>query len=188
MKVITAPETYTKQPGDVFIFLAGGITKCPNWQDATVHCIEHKLKDFVNVPSEEHIIIFNPRRPDFDVSDPDASVKQIEWEFKALENCDIFSMFFCESDSVQPICMYELGRNIARMQMRFPKDWEDRLVITVEKDYGRRKDVQVQCELAIGYDLVGEYADYNNAIESHAEHIIMAYERTGKNKMCRSLS
>lgn len=175
MKVITAPEIYVKQPGDVFVFLAGGITKCPDWQSEV---IKNLGNSFINkFDRNDHLIVFNPRRKDFDITDPDASIKQIEWEFNALENCDIFSMFFCESESVQPICMYELGRNIARIQMRFPKNWDDRLVITTEKDYSRRNDVEVQCRLAIGYDLIGTYADYDNAIINHAKEIADVYRK-----------
>lgn len=40
-------------------------------------------------------------------------------------------MYFCESESVQPICMYELGRNLIRMQQRFP-DFYNRIIIGVE--------------------------------------------------------
>jgi hypothetical protein len=44
--------------------------------------------------------------------------------------------------------MYELGRNIVRMQNRFPSDWDKRIVISVEDGYRRIADVLVQTELA----------------------------------------
>lgn len=175
MKVITAPEIYAKQPGDVFVFLAGGITKCPDWQSDAIKNLGNSFTS--RFDQNDHLIIFNPRRKDFDITDPDASIKQIEWEFNALENCDIFSMFFCASESVQPICMYELGRNITRMQMRFPKNWDDRLIITSEKDYSRCKDVEIQSRLATDYYLVGTYDDYDNAIVNHAKEIADAYRK-----------
>ena len=72
------------------------------------------------------------------------------WEFARLEECDIFSMYFCNSDSVQPICMYELGRNIGRMQSKFPTTWRDRISVNVEPGYKREEDVYWQMSLATG--------------------------------------
>ena len=89
----------------------------------------------------EDITIFNPRQEHFNVSDKSASYKQISWEFERLEQMDIFSMYFCNDDSDQPICLYELGRNIIRMQNRFPSDWEKRIIISVEDGYKRKEDV-----------------------------------------------
>jgi hypothetical protein len=96
MEVITAP-------GDIDLysepscFLAGGITNCPWWQD-----------DIIEALAEEEGTLFNPRRRDFDVTDPDASRKQITWEFFALEAANVFSMWFSNAESDQPICLYEL--------------------------------------------------------------------------------
>lgn len=118
------------------VFLAGGITNCKDWQSEVIE----ELRD-------ENISIINPRRSQFDVMDANASYEQIFWEFDRLENMDIFSMYFCESDSDQPICMYELGRNVLRMQNRFPSDWEKRIIISVEDGYKRRRDVVMQIGL-----------------------------------------
>ena len=115
------------------VFLAGGISKCPDWQGKVIQEL-----------SSENITIINPRQDHFDITNKNNSVKQIEWEFNRLEQMDIFSMYFCNSESVQPICMYELGRNIVRMQNRFPSDWENRIVISVEDGYSREDDVLTQ--------------------------------------------
>jgi hypothetical protein len=61
---------------------------------------------------------------------------------------DIFSMYYCAGESDQPICMYELGRNILRMQQRFPYSWVRRIVISVEEGYSRSFDVRMQTKLA----------------------------------------
>ena len=105
------------------------------------------------------------------LNDPNAAEEQIKWEFNMLEQCDIFSMYFCAGESDQPICMYELGRNICRMQMRFPTNLEMRLAITVEKGYKRETDIRVQTSLAtLGF--VVDYENYNKNIEDHVNEII----------------
>ena len=142
MKIITAPELYIPEDHHVSCFLAGGITNCPDWQ----HEVIKQLYDLTLGSFEP--IIFNPRRENFPIWDKSAAVQQIEWEYEMLERCDIFSMYFSSGDSDQPICMYELGRNILRMQMRHPSDWQDRIVISVEDDYRRRQDVLIQTGLA----------------------------------------
>lgn len=163
MRVITAPEKYIRQPNDITIFLAGGITNCWEWQDKAIELLNEKNLD--------NLVIFNPRRKDFPINDPNAAEEQIKWEFNMLEQCDIFSMYFCAGESDQPICMYELGRNICRMQMRFPTNLEMRLAITVEKGYKRETDIRVQTSLAtLGF--VVDYENYNKNIEDHVNEII----------------
>ena len=100
MRVITAPEQYERCAGDVTCFLAGGITKCHPWQDKVIEALKK-----VN---PEHLVVFNPRRENFPIDDPSAAEEQIKWEFEHLEKVQIFSMYFCQSPSDQPICMYEL--------------------------------------------------------------------------------
>ena len=120
-----------EDPKYTSVFLAGGITNCKNWQKEVIK----ELNDI------EKLTIYNPRRTNFDLSNKNINHEQIEWEFERLEKMDIFSMYFCGGASIQPICMYELGRNIIRMQNRFPSDWEKRIVISCEVDYIRKQDV-----------------------------------------------
>lgn len=162
MRVITAPEKYIRQPNDITVFLAGGITNCWEWQDKVIELLEKENLD--------NLVVFNPRRKDFPINDLNAAEEQIKWEFDMLEQCDIFSMYFCAGESDQPICMYELGRNICRMQMRFSTNWVMRLAVTVEKGYKRKKDVNIQTSLAtIGY-VDDEYCNEN--IGEHVNEII----------------
>ena len=65
------------------------------------------------------LYLLNPRREDW-IEEPGAAERQIEWEFDMIERCDVFTMYFAGGESDQPICMYELGRNIERMKQRFP--------------------------------------------------------------------
>ena len=141
MKVITAVETYERQPDDIFCFLAGGITNCAEWQDEVI-------KELESMEGLDHLVIFNPRRKNFPIHDPNASNEQITWEFNNLEQMDIFSMYFAYTEkSDQPICFYELGRNIVRMQNRFD-DIDDRIVISYEDKFKREQDVVIQSQLA----------------------------------------
>lgn len=146
MKIIEAPNLPNfkeyHNPQTIKIFLAGGITNCPNWQKEVIE----ELKKY----NLDNVLIFNPRRDNFDVKDPTASEKQIAWEFKFLNEMDLFTMYFSAGESTQPICMYELGRHLERMQHRFPRDWRQRILVGVEDGYCRKKDVEVQMSLATG--------------------------------------
>jgi hypothetical protein len=154
-QVITAPSM---EPSIfISVFLAGGITNCKKWQ-----------KEVIEELDNEYMSIFNPRQEHFDISDKNASYKQILWEFERLEKMDIFSMYFCNDNSDQPICMYELGRNIVRMQNRFPSDWENRIVISVEDGYKRAQDVLIQTQLCTKGKV---FVETNANPKLHAEYI-----------------
>jgi len=174
MKVITAVEkieTNDLIERTVRCFLAGGITNCANWQNEVIS----KLKEYdVNNPGElNELIVFNPRRDDFPIDDPDASYEQIDWEFSALEKSDIFSMRFVAGPSDQPICMYELGRIIHKMQIRYPVSFKDRVIISCDKDYKRAQDVHIQMKLATGYDDIVR----DMTIDEYANKIIESYKK-----------
>lgn len=172
MKVITAIDDYNLKEGEISVFLAGGITNCPEWQDKVIEFLKAKL-------DTDNLVVFNPRRKNFPIGVPSAAFGQIKWEFKQLEKMDIFSMYFCGGDSDQPICMYELGRNIVRMQNRFPADWEKRIIVSVEEGYKRREDVIVQTRLA-NFNFTTMYLnsleDPDFLLEHHAIAIYRAYQ------------
>ena len=172
MKVIIAVEKYNRQENDVFCFLAGGITNCQEWQNKVIEL----LSDVDN-----NLVIFNPRRKNFPINDPNASLEQIQWEFDKLEQCDIFSMYFDgPTKSDQPICFYELGRNIERMKQKFPNDWTNRIIISCNTNFKRFSDVIIQTRLATN-DLCSQcIININNNFEelclSHANLIREKYE------------
>ena len=153
-QIIIAPSL--EKPIFPSVFLAGGITNCEDWQKEVTRELEF-----------EDISIFNPRQEHFDITDKLASYKQITWEYERLEQMDIFSMYFCNANSDQPICMYELGRNIVRMQNRFPNDWEKRIIISVEDGYRRKADVLIQTELCASKLFV----DADSSPNKHAQYI-----------------
>lgn len=145
MKIITAPEIY-KNDSNIACFLAGGITNCPNWQDEVIKNIkEYSSSENIDL---KYLDIYNPRRANFPIDNPNAAQEQIEWEFKYLEKCDIFSMYFCNAPSDQPICMYELGRNISEIRNEYMGTWGHRIIVSVEKGYKREQDVLIQTRLA----------------------------------------
>lgn len=169
MKVITAPEKFDDGllafDGKITVFLAGGISECWDWQKAVIDAIEKSGFD------TDKLVIFNPRREKFDINDKSASAEQIKWEFKALELCNIFSMYFCESISVQPICMYELGRYLG------PGGRYKNTIITAESGYKRLYDVIAQTNLATNYHTpVHVFRHPSDAVERHTIAILDAYE------------
>lgn len=133
------------------VFLAGGIVNCPEWQT-----------ELVELLSDELITILNPRRKNFPIHDPNAAQEQITWEFHRLNNADIFSMWFSDSNSDQPICMYELGRHMVLHQ-----NHPETIVIGVEPGYRRAQDVYIQSGL-VDSSIALRISDN---LEDHAKNI-----------------
>lgn len=171
MNVITAPQPFDKD--EISIFLAGGITDCPWWQDELIHKLSFQGGSIVINP-EIHLLgkkkplnitVLNPRRRNFPIDDPAAAEQQIAWEYKALRTCTVFSIWFCAGISVQPICMYELGRHLALYcdSSVGPKH----VIIGIEPGYLREQDVRIQTRLACPY-----VADrITNSLGAHALQI-----------------
>lgn len=158
MEILTAPSKirYHKQS----VFLAGGIMQCPDWQQTV--CDELVERD------NSIQIVFNPRRENFPMDDPDEGVKQIQWEHKAIKVASIFSMWFCAGESDQPICMYELGSVTARNKM--VDCIADIIVVGIEPGYKREFDVKQQLSL-----VDSSYDDsITNNLYDHINNIIRA--------------
>ena len=160
VRVITAPNKFNMlTDNSITVFLAGGITNCNEWQVDVINEIfdfwEDNDQDFIP------ITLLNPRRTNFDVNDPNAEYEQISWEHRMLSKCDIISFFFDNSDSLQPITLYELGR------------WSiiKPTVISIVNGYKRQKDVLIQKGLD-GDKTVHVYDTYDEAICEHAYRII----------------
>lgn len=170
MRIITAPNYYEPFTKDIRVFLAGGITNCPDWQGEVIKQLENNY-------IYDSLVVFNPRRENFPIGDKTAAHTQIAWEFEMLEKCDIFSMYFSSGDSDQPICMYELGRNILRIQTRFPIDWQDRIVISTEDGYRRKQDVLIQTGLATQNNVfVNTQISPRICLAEHVDNIVRAYK------------
>lgn len=129
MIYIEAPKSPpTSASHKTSVFLAGGITGCRDWQSEVVK----KL-------SKTDLVILNPRREEFDVSDPNASYEQILWEHKYLAFADIISFWF-EPGQIQPIVLFELGRWSTRNLAK-------KIIVGCHPLYPRIMDVTVQLGL-----------------------------------------
>lgn len=125
-------------------FLGGGISNCPDWQAY----IENKL---VAVEGLDNVFILNPRRENFDTSDPSVSVAQIRWEYAELENANIL-VFWFPKETLCPITLYELGKAVG--QYKWGKA-AGSIIVGCDPEYARRFDLEVQLDLIMGgYKLV----------------------------------
>lgn len=163
--VVTAPNKMKFPELATKIFLAGGIQKCDEWQQKIINM-------FKESDIKENIYLINPRRENFPIDDPNAAEEQITWEFEMLEQCDMFTMLFLDSESDQPICFYELGRNIERMKQRFPQSWEKRIVISSDSNFKRVQDVLIQTKLATGGKVDAKTYETSSLIREHFNNII----------------
>lgn len=123
---VESPQRYD---GDrPLVFLAGGISGCPDWQSQAYQLL-------ADLP----VAVANPRRCNFPIHDPDAAAEQIEWEHRHLERADLPLFWFPDSGPVpQPIALFELG---AYVDSRKP------IVVGCHPDYVRRADLEHQMRL-----------------------------------------
>lgn len=125
------PTQYTKS-----VFLAGGITGCPDWQQEVVAGI-----------GDLDIVIYNPRRENFPINDPTAAKDQIEWEAFHMKKADIISFWFCK-ETIQPIVLFEFGHWLY--------DTTKTICIGMDKDYFRKQDIEIQTSIVrprLAYDI-----------------------------------
>ena len=127
MKHITCPAPYTFAMGERSVFLAGGITNCPPWQD-----------EMVQLLAGTDLVLLNPRRAEWPIGDPTASEAQIRWEHEYLRYADAI-LFWFPCETLCPITLYELGA--WSMVPHKP------IFIGVHPDYARRADVEIQTKL-----------------------------------------
>ena len=135
MKIVKAPAAY-EHASKPLVFLAGGITGSPDWQQELRRLLE-------DLPFGT---LLNPRRANFPIHDPAAARQQITWEFQALNQAEIINFWFAR-EGPQPIVMYEFGRHLARWVLRDPP--LKRLIVGIEPGYPRTQDVEIQMELAL---------------------------------------
>ncbi len=93
------------------VFLAGGITGTPNWQQEARSLLE-------GIPG----VVVNPRRENFPLHDPNAHRDQVGWEHDHLEAASVVAFWYPQGDppacgisqheTSQPITFYELGKLI----------------------------------------------------------------------------
>lgn len=145
------------------LFLAGGITNCPNWQ-----------KELVRLLKNTDLIIFNPRRENFPIHDPDAAYKQIKWEYKKFQVCKLISFWF-SSGSLNPIVLFEYGR----WSYIAIKLWSYyiKIFVGIDPEYKRKQDVEIQTKLL---EPVGERINIVYSLKDLANQIIEYNKKRGK--------
>lgn len=145
MKEIKAPERYVRAsparrshwcPGwappmnsfERALFVAGGISNCPDWQAWLATALV-----------DTEVFLLNPRRGDFDATNPTMEQEQIEWEHQHLLLADAYLFWFCE-ETLCPITLFELGK-VAGMFPAKP------LFVGTHQHYSRKRDVSIQLSL-----------------------------------------
>lgn len=126
MKYIESPQKIPSKRDVEMMFMAGGITGCPDWQ-----------KDMVRMLGDTGLALLNPRRADFPIGDPGAAREQITWEYRALREAEAI-LFWFPKETICPIVLYELGA------------WsmtEKPVYVGVHPEYQRRQDVEIQTRL-----------------------------------------
>ena len=123
MYIIEAPQvTY---PVHAKLFIAGGISNCPNWQ-----------KEAITLLDKVEGIAYNPRRTS--KFSEDIAGEQIEWEHSALRNSDTV-LFWFPAETLCPITLFELG--VFSQRKNTP------IFVGTHPDYQRKFDVIKQLEL-----------------------------------------
>lgn len=123
-------EVYSLQnQRNIKLFLAGGITNCPPWQNELIELIK----------GSDILTVYNPRRANFPINDPNASEEQITWEHNHMESADMISFWFSKG-SLNPIVLYELGR--------WTNSSNKTIFIGIDPGYERTQDVIIQTKLS----------------------------------------
>jgi hypothetical protein len=134
VQVIEAPNRIELDDNKINIFLAGGITNCPNWQKELIELLKNRIQD-----DNDDLVLFNPRRENFPIHIPDESLRQIEWEHDYLESCDQIVYWFSRG-SLNPIALYELGR--------WGNSTDTKIYIGIDPQYERKSDAIIQTGLS----------------------------------------
>jgi Nucleoside 2-deoxyribosyltransferase like len=127
MKYIQCPTEANSHNLEPTLFLAGGISNCPDWQSELTAKLE-----------SSNWTVLNPRRTDFDAGNSSLAESQIDWEFRHLRLASAIAFWF-PPETLCPITLYELGA------------WsmtEKPLFVGVDPKYQRFLDVKIQTQLA----------------------------------------
>lgn len=133
IQIIEAPDNTPTVRGNYQIFLAGGISKCRDWQAEIIE----KIKNSEHI---KYATIFNPRRNDYPVNDPVETLTQIKWEYNHLHFGDVI-IFWFSPETLNPITLYELGK------WGLSND-NKHIIIGIDPEYARKEDVEIQTKLA----------------------------------------
>lgn len=125
---LVEPKTPGVGPSGIDLFLAGGISNCPDWQ-----------AEALGLLSATELTVANPRRSEGLEKTGPAAAEQIAWEHAALKDARVVLFWFPE-ETLCPITLLELGIEIGRC--------EKYLAIGTHPGYQRGFDVEEQIALA----------------------------------------
>jgi Nucleoside 2-deoxyribosyltransferase like len=133
MKVLQCPDRLTAEDvvskRNILIFIAGGISNCPDWQKEMIA----RFKDI-----DDSLVLINPRRSSFAIEKQEESSFQIEWERDHLNVCDAI-LFWFPFQTLCPITLFELGVAAA--------DEDTPIFVACHPAYERKFDVEKQLSL-----------------------------------------
>lgn len=107
------------------LFLAGGISNCPNWQEEVAEKLLNILKGYP-------LNIVNPRRDG--LPNPAA---QIHWEYDQIKAADCI-LFWFPAETLCPITLFEYGKELGRSKKK--------IFAGFHPDYTRKLDLIIQTE------------------------------------------
>jgi len=116
---VEAPQPY--EGSGPSVFLAGGITGCPDWQATAAARLS------------PHADVLNPRRRIYVTTDAEYA-RQVEWEYRHLRHADII-LFWFAAEAIQAMALFELGAFAAS---------EKPIVVGADPLYPRQRDVFLQ--------------------------------------------
>lgn len=131
IEVITPPSNLVNSD----LFLAGGISNCPNWQEVVIDALRDYDQEY-SWEDEVGLTVVNPRNSDYKDNEESAKT-QIEWEFNRLERAASKLFWFCK-ETLCPITLFELGKCCKSNKL---------LYIGCHPDYKRKLDVVTQIGL-----------------------------------------
>ena len=127
MKEFKAPAPI--ELSDRSIFLAGSIEmgKAEKWQET-----------FTTAMAQYDVLIYNPRRDDWDLSwkqtidDPQFN-EQVNWELNALDNAELIVVYI-DPNTTSPITLMELGLHA-----------NDNIIVCCPEGFYRKGNVDIVC-------------------------------------------
>jgi hypothetical protein len=115
------------------VFLGGSIEMgiAERWQERIIEDLNY-----------ENVILFNPRRADWDssitqsINDPRFN-EQVTWELNSLDNSDII-IFYFDPNTKAPVTLLELGL--------YAGQWDTKVIVCCPDGFWRKGNVEMVCE------------------------------------------
>ena len=137
MQTFMFPNIHKKSEDEVLIYFGGTETFGASWQK--------EFSDYLSMFFSDNVVLSTCNGRD------SGDVYQLcQWREYMAKQCDIFCMFFADTDSRAHQAFYDLGRNICKMQMKFPLDWQSRILIFCDAHYRDRLEVYFDTYLSTG--------------------------------------